>query len=128
MAKRNGRATSGTPAGRKRSARPVLVVRAVPQVEEMNKSGPVKVAMIGLGWWGKKMTAVLKKATDRQGGGGLRFRCRSAQSRWLLFGAGLDGGCGLFLGQGQRLFAENVLSRGNGALDLFGVQRAAWQG
>ncbi len=24
--------------------------------------GPVKVAMIGLGWWGKKMTAVLKKA------------------------------------------------------------------
>ena len=23
---------------------------------------PVKVAMIGLGWWGKKMTAVLKKA------------------------------------------------------------------
>jgi predicted dehydrogenase len=25
-------------------------------------SAPVKVAMIGLGWWGKKMTAVLKKA------------------------------------------------------------------
>ena len=25
--------------------------------------GPVKVAMIGLGWWGKKMTAVLKKAS-----------------------------------------------------------------
>ncbi len=25
-------------------------------------NGPVKVAMIGLGWWGKKMTAVLKKA------------------------------------------------------------------
>jgi predicted dehydrogenase len=25
-------------------------------------SGPVKVAMIGLGWWGKKMTAVLQKA------------------------------------------------------------------
>ncbi len=25
-------------------------------------TGPVKVAMIGLGWWGKKMTAVLKKA------------------------------------------------------------------
>lgn len=26
--------------------------------------GPVKVAMIGLGWWGKKMTAVLSKARD----------------------------------------------------------------
>jgi predicted dehydrogenase len=25
-------------------------------------SGPVKVAMIGLGWWGKKMTAVLQEA------------------------------------------------------------------
>ena len=25
---------------------------------------PVKVAMIGLGWWGRKMTAVLKKAQD----------------------------------------------------------------
>jgi predicted dehydrogenase len=25
---------------------------------------PVKVAMIGLGWWGKKMTAVLQKARD----------------------------------------------------------------
>jgi predicted dehydrogenase len=30
----------------------------------MNKTGPVKVAMIGLGWWGRKMSAVLKKATD----------------------------------------------------------------
>jgi len=30
----------------------------------MNKSEPVKVAMIGLGWWGKKMTAVLQKAKD----------------------------------------------------------------
>ena len=30
----------------------------------MNKTGPVKVAMIGLGWWGRKMLAVLKKATD----------------------------------------------------------------
>ena len=28
----------------------------------INKSGPVKVAMIGLGWWGKKMTAVLRAA------------------------------------------------------------------
>jgi predicted dehydrogenase len=28
----------------------------------MNSTGPVKVAMIGLGWWGKKMTAVLQKA------------------------------------------------------------------
>ena len=28
----------------------------------MSKSGPVKVAMIGLGWWGKKMTVVLQKA------------------------------------------------------------------
>jgi predicted dehydrogenase len=27
-------------------------------------TGPVKVAMIGLGWWGKKMTAVLAKASD----------------------------------------------------------------
>ncbi len=27
-------------------------------------NGPVKVAMIGLGWWGKKMTAVLQKARD----------------------------------------------------------------
>jgi predicted dehydrogenase len=26
--------------------------------------GPVKIAMIGLGWWGKKMTAVLRKAKD----------------------------------------------------------------
>src|SRR5689334_13788333 len=25
---------------------------------------PVKVALIGLGWWGRKMTAVLKKAAD----------------------------------------------------------------
>ena len=30
----------------------------------MSKTGPVKVAMIGLGWWGKKMTAVLQKAKD----------------------------------------------------------------
>jgi len=30
----------------------------------MAKSGPVNVAMIGLGWWGKKMTAVLQKAAD----------------------------------------------------------------
>jgi predicted dehydrogenase len=30
----------------------------------MAKFGPVKVAMIGLGWWGKKMTAVLAKASD----------------------------------------------------------------
>ena len=30
----------------------------------MSASGPVKVAMIGLGWWGKKMTAVLQKAKD----------------------------------------------------------------
>jgi predicted dehydrogenase len=29
----------------------------------MSKSRPVKVAMIGLGWWGKTMTAVLNKAT-----------------------------------------------------------------
>lgn len=28
------------------------------------KNTPVRVAMIGLGWWGKKMTAVLKKASD----------------------------------------------------------------
>jgi predicted dehydrogenase len=28
----------------------------------MSKTGPVKVAMIGLGWWGKKMTAVLQQA------------------------------------------------------------------
>jgi len=28
----------------------------------MNKGGPVKVVMIGLDWWGKKMTAVLQKA------------------------------------------------------------------
>ena len=27
-----------------------------------DKSNPVKVAMIGLGWWGRKMTAVLQKA------------------------------------------------------------------
>ncbi len=27
-------------------------------------TGPVKTAMIGLGWWGKKMTAVLQKAKD----------------------------------------------------------------
>jgi len=27
-------------------------------------TGPVKVAMIGLGWWGKKMTAVLQQAKD----------------------------------------------------------------
>src|SRR5581483_8709454 len=30
----------------------------------MSKTGPVKVAMVGLGWWGKKMTAVLQKAKD----------------------------------------------------------------
>ena len=30
----------------------------------MNKTGPVKVAMIGLGWWGRKMTAVLQQAKD----------------------------------------------------------------
>ena len=29
-----------------------------------SKKTPVKVAMIGLGWWGKKMTAVLQKAPD----------------------------------------------------------------
>lgn len=28
------------------------------------RNTPVKVAMIGLGWWGKKMTAVLQKAKD----------------------------------------------------------------
>jgi predicted dehydrogenase len=30
----------------------------------MNETGAVKVAMIGLGWWGRKMTAVLRKAKD----------------------------------------------------------------
>ena len=30
----------------------------------MSKSGPVKVAMIGLGWWGKKMSAVLQQAKE----------------------------------------------------------------
>lgn len=30
----------------------------------MSKTRPVKVAMIGLGWWGKKMTAVLQQAKD----------------------------------------------------------------
>ncbi len=30
----------------------------------MSKTGPVKIAMIGLGWWGKKMTAVLQQAKD----------------------------------------------------------------
>jgi predicted dehydrogenase len=30
----------------------------------VSMTGPVKVAMIGLGWWGKKMTAVLQKAKD----------------------------------------------------------------
>jgi predicted dehydrogenase len=30
----------------------------------MNSKGPVKVAMIGLGWWGRKMTVVLQKAKD----------------------------------------------------------------
>lgn len=30
----------------------------------MSITGPVKVAMIGLGWWGRKMTAVLQNATD----------------------------------------------------------------
>ena len=30
----------------------------------MSKTGPVKVAMIGLGWWGRKMTAVLQQAKD----------------------------------------------------------------
>src|SRR5262245_26279362 len=29
-----------------------------------SKKTPVKVAMIGLGWWGRKMTAVLQKAPD----------------------------------------------------------------
>jgi predicted dehydrogenase len=29
-----------------------------------DKNKPVKVALIGLGWWGRKMTAVLKKAAD----------------------------------------------------------------
>ena len=28
-------------------------------------TGPVKVAMIGLGWWGKKMTAVLQQAKGK---------------------------------------------------------------
>ena len=28
------------------------------------KNSPVKIAMIGLGWWGKKMTAVLKRAHE----------------------------------------------------------------
>jgi predicted dehydrogenase len=30
----------------------------------MSKTGSVKVAMIGLGWWGKKMTAVLQSAKE----------------------------------------------------------------
>lgn len=29
-----------------------------------SKKSPVKVAMIGLGWWGRKMTGVLQKASD----------------------------------------------------------------
>src|SRR6185312_11824087 len=28
----------------------------------MSRTGPVKIAMIGLGWWGRKMTAVLQQA------------------------------------------------------------------
>ena len=30
----------------------------------IRKNTPVRVAMIGLGWWGRKMTAVLRKAKD----------------------------------------------------------------
>src|SRR5260221_10720942 len=30
----------------------------------MRKAGPVNVAMIGLGWWGRKMIAVLKRAKN----------------------------------------------------------------
>ncbi len=41
----------------------------------------------------------------------------------LAFGAGVDGGFGSFPGQGQRLFAEDVLPGGDGALDLLGVER-----
>jgi hypothetical protein len=40
-----------------------------------------------------------------------------------VFGAGLDGGLGLFLGQGQGFFAENMFPRRHGALDLLGVKR-----
>jgi predicted dehydrogenase len=29
----------------------------------MSRTAPLKIAMIGLGWWGRKMTAVLQKAT-----------------------------------------------------------------
>jgi predicted dehydrogenase len=58
-----GRGSSGAPAGRKRSARAARVV-GTRRVGIVSTSGPVKVAMIGLGWWGRKMTAVLAKAKD----------------------------------------------------------------
>ena len=45
----------------------------------------------------------------------------------LVFGAGLNGGFGLFPGQGQRLFTEDVLPRSNSTLDLLGVKRM-WRG
>src|SRR4029077_20041319 len=41
----------------------------------------------------------------------------------VVFGAGVDGDFGLFPGQSQRLFTENVLRRGNSTPDLLGVKR-----
>src|SRR5262249_53556584 len=41
----------------------------------------------------------------------------------VVFGAGVDSDFGLFPGQSQRLFTENVLPRGNSTLDLLGVKR-----
>src|ERR1700733_4775166 len=41
----------------------------------------------------------------------------------VVFGAGVDSDFGLFPGQGQRLFTENVLPRGNSTRDLLGVKQ-----
>src|SRR4029079_5542697 len=41
----------------------------------------------------------------------------------VVFGAGVDSVFGFFPGQGQRLFAENVLPRGNSTLELLVVKR-----
>ena len=41
----------------------------------------------------------------------------------IIPGAGIDGGSGPLLREGQGLLAEDMLSGGDGALDLLGVER-----
>ena len=42
----------------------VLQARGQPLMGAAVKSGPVKIALVGMGWWGQKMLSVLQSAPE----------------------------------------------------------------